>query len=66
LSPHSTFVGFPESTQRFYQPLLFMLMLNIQSYKRGLFDVLLCETDDVYSFVRFIEDLPRQMKFNGY
>lgn len=64
MNPSTTFQGYPESTQRFYHPMLWMLLLNIESYRRGLFDVLLSETDDVYTFARFVEDLPRQLKFN--
>jgi hypothetical protein len=47
----------PASTQVFYGRMIYMLGLNALAVQLKLFDVLLCETDDEYSFVRFIEQM---------
>lgn len=52
------FSGYDLQTRRFYNQILFMLELNIVSVQRGLFDVLLCDTHDPYSWLRFVELIP--------
>ena len=53
------FEGYPDSTRIFYNRMFYVLMLNQVAVQRGLFDVLLCDTEDVYTWVRFAESIPR-------
>jgi hypothetical protein len=47
------FKDYPLSTQVFYGRIIYMVTLNLLAVQKGVFDVLLSETDDVYSFIRF-------------
>lgn len=50
--------GYPLKERAFYNRIFWLALLNIEAYNRGYFDVLLSDTDDVYTFARFIEKIP--------
>lgn len=52
------FAGFPQETRQFYNQLIFVLMLNQAAVKSCLFDTLFADTDDVFTWMRFYEQLP--------
>ena len=54
----SNFSSYPPSTRMFYNRIIFVTMLNIAAVKQGLFDVLLSDTDDVWTWFRFYDQVP--------
>lgn len=63
------FEGFPKSTSDFYCKIIWMMALNLQACQYGLFDVVLCDTDDEISWFRFIEQMPNikvALDMDGY
>lgn len=52
------FDGYPAKTRDFYSKIVWMMWLNAEAYKRGYFDTLLSDTDDIFSWFRFVEMLP--------
>jgi len=54
----NSFEGYPESTRKFYAQIVYLMTLNLAAYQRGLFDTLLSETDDPFSWFRFAEAIP--------
>lgn len=52
------FDGYPRDTRLFYAQVLYVMMLNIAAVKQGLFDVLLSETEDPFSWFRFYDQIP--------
>ena len=57
MSDRKLFEGFPSETRLFYAKIVYMMMLNKVAYDRCLFDTLLCDTDDVFTFIRFVEQM---------
>lgn len=49
------FTDFPRETRVFYNRLIYMMALNDLAVQHGLFDVHLSDTDDVFSWFRFVE-----------
>lgn len=58
MSDRPAFADFPETTRKFYSRIMFVMMLNQAAFKKGLFDVDLVESDDIYSWMRFYDAIP--------
>ena len=48
----SSFVGYPESTRRFYSDLIYAAVLNEAAVRHGLFPTLICDGGDE-TFIEF-------------
>lgn len=51
------FKDFPQSTRGFYGKIFYMMMLNDLAVRKGLFDVRLSETNDPFTWFRFVEQI---------
>jgi len=58
MSERKPFEGYPESTRQFYAQIEYLMTLNLVAYQRGLFDTLLSDTEDPFSWFRFAEAIP--------
>ncbi len=47
-----------DATQRFYSRLFWNVLINLRAVELGIYDTLLCETNDPYFALRWREDLP--------
>jgi hypothetical protein len=52
------FAGYPLATRAFYGKIIYMMLLNDLAYRRGYFDVRLCDTNDPFTWFRFVEQIP--------
>jgi hypothetical protein len=59
------FAGADEKSRKFYQLVFNHAMLNIIAVRRGLFDVLLCETEDPSIMIRWKQAVPQIMEILG-
>ena len=55
------FKGYPLETRAFYNKLLYTVVLNDLAVQHGLFDVYLSDTDDIFSWFRFVDAMPNIM-----
>lgn len=61
MSERAPFADFPVETRRFYATIIYIAMLNAAAVKHGMFDTLLCDTDDdlgLYTWFRFYDQIP--------
>lgn len=50
--------GYPQDSRAFYNRVCWICVLNLEAYRHGYFDVLLCETEDPFTWFRFVEAIP--------
>jgi hypothetical protein len=59
------FAAGDEKSRKFYQLVFNHAMLNIIAVRRGLFDILLCETEDPSDMIRWKQAVPQIMEILG-
>jgi hypothetical protein len=58
MSERPAFEGYPLKTRAFYNRILWMMWLNLEATRHGYFDVLLSDTEDPFTWFRFVEAIP--------
>lgn len=58
LQMSETLIGYPLSTRAFYNRIFWLMWLNIEAVRHGYFEVLLSDTDDIYTWTRFVDKIP--------
>ncbi len=58
MSERAMFSGYPASTKVFYRRIFYLMTLNLAAVKLGLFDEVLCETEDPFAWLRFTAAIP--------
>lgn len=53
------FETYPVETRVFYKRIIFVMMLNAAAVRHELFDVLLSDTDDIFTWMRFYDAIPQ-------
>lgn len=59
MSEDGLFDSYPVETRVFYKRIIFVMMLNAAAVRHGLFDVLLSDTDDIVTWIRFYDAVPQ-------
>lgn len=55
---YGIFRDFPPSTRLFYTDIIWRMMLNVQAFRAGYFNILLSESTMAYDWIRFERAIP--------